>query len=283
MMSGAVLRTLILGGVLLFAPVLGAQTPAPAVEPAISEIAARIAAPIQEQRVTRIIVADLRSREDEPHPAGKWLAGQLAQSLRSNFPNLEVLATPDSSAAPVAANEKNSGALDPLEADRQWSSNLHANVVITGVFARNGEGVGISLWAVYSSGSPRLIGQAQGSIPVSDEFAGISLDLAAPSGAGAARPGVSGTTVPVCVYCPTPIYSREANKAHLEGAVILQITVTSDGRASKVMIVRGLGLGLEEQAVKTVRTWTFKPAMAPNGEPTAVVVPIQVTFQLYNK
>jgi len=40
-------------------------------------------------------------------------------------------------------------------------------------------------------------------------------------------------------------------------------------------------MGLEEQAIKAVRTWTFKPAIAPNGKPAAVIWPIEMTFRWF--
>jgi TonB family protein len=279
MMSRAILQRFTVGSALLFASALGAQTPAPAIDPAISEIAASIAAPIREQHATRIIVADLRGPEDSPQPAGKWLAGQLSQSLQTNFPDLQVLTPPDNSAEPSTPGKGTSAVMDSLEADRLWARNLGANVVITGAFARKGEGIGISLWAVYSSDLPRLIGRARGSIQASTEFAGMLPDPISPSDSGAARAGVNRATAPECISCPPPSYSREALEARLQGSVILQITVTSDGRASRVMVVKGPGTGLEEQAIKAVRTWTFKPAVAPSGKPAAVIVPIVVTFR----
>jgi len=101
------------------------------------------------------------------------------------------------------------------------------------------------------------------------------------TGGGAFRAGINGVGVPVCIYCPTPQYSDEARKAKYQGTVVLQITVTLDGRAVNISVVKSPGLGLEEKAIEAVKTWKFKPAVGPSGKAVPVIVPIEVTFRLY--
>ena len=50
------------------------------------------------------------------------------------------------------------------------------------------------------------------------------------TGGGAFRAGVNGVGVPVCLYCPIPQYSDEARKAKYQGTVVLQVTITTDGK-----------------------------------------------------
>ncbi len=101
------------------------------------------------------------------------------------------------------------------------------------------------------------------------------------TGGGAFRAGVNGVGVPICLYCPIPQYSDEARKAKYQGTVVLQVTITTDGRAVNISVVKGPGLGLEEKAIEAVRGWKFKPAVGPNGKVVATIVPIEVTFRLY--
>jgi TonB family protein len=113
---------------------------------------------------------------------------------------------------------------------------------------------------------------------MSDDDSQIS--VSAPS--GVARAGVAGTTIPICIYCPNPSYTDKARTAKIQGSVVLQIVVTADGQAENISVVKGpgLGLGLEESAIKTVKGWRFKPAHGPDGNAVATVVPVQVTFRL---
>jgi protein TonB len=100
------------------------------------------------------------------------------------------------------------------------------------------------------------------------------------TGGGAPGAGRNGYGEPVCIYCPSPTFSDEAVKAKYQGSVLLRIVVTSDGRATNIEVVRGLGVGLDEHAVETVRTWRFKPALGPNGKPSTVSMLIEVTYRL---
>jgi protein TonB len=101
------------------------------------------------------------------------------------------------------------------------------------------------------------------------------------TGVGAFRAGVNGVGVPICLYCPIPQYSDEARKAKYQGTVVLQVTITTDGRAINISVVKGPGLGLEEKAIEAVKGWKFKPAVGPNGRSVPTIVPIEVTFRLY--
>lgn len=99
-------------------------------------------------------------------------------------------------------------------------------------------------------------------------------------GGGAFRPGRGGVGYPECAYCPDPKFSDEARKAKYQGTVLLQIIVQPDGRATNIFIVKGLGMGLDENAIEAVKGWRFKPASGPGGKPVPTQVMIEVTFRL---
>jgi periplasmic protein TonB len=98
-------------------------------------------------------------------------------------------------------------------------------------------------------------------------------------GGGAYSVG-GGVTAPVPIYKPEPPYSEEARKAKHQGVVVVYIVVDSEGNVSDIRVVRPLGLGLDEKAVETVRTWKFKPGMK-NGNPVNVKVMVEVQFRLF--
>jgi protein TonB len=100
------------------------------------------------------------------------------------------------------------------------------------------------------------------------------------TGGGVFRPGTGGVGYPSCIYCPEPQYSEDARKAKYQGTVVLQAIINPDGRATNIEVVKGPGLGLEEKALESVRTWRFKPAVGPNGRPVATVTLLEITFRL---
>jgi TonB family protein len=122
-----------------------------------------------------------------------------------------------------------------------------------------------------------LLGETNGLIPISDETAGVSSNPIPVESSGIARAGIGGTTIPGCIRCPSPNYTHEARAAKYRGVVVLQVTVTADGRATDIAIVKGRGQGLDAKAVQAVSAWKFKPAVGPDGNPVALVVPIEVT------
>jgi TonB family protein len=101
------------------------------------------------------------------------------------------------------------------------------------------------------------------------------------TGGGYPTGGTGGYGMPVCIYCPLAKFSNEAVKAKYQGVVMLSIVVTPDGRAIDIHVSKGLGLGLDEEAVKAVRDWRFTPAKGPDGKYSAVAVQIEVDFRLY--
>jgi TonB family protein len=86
---------------------------------------------------------------------------------------------------------------------------------------------------------------------------------------------------PECAYCPRPEYSDQARLAKYQGSVLLNVVVLANGKAGRIEILKGVGMGLDEKAMEAVRTWQFKPAIGRDGKPIAAVVPIEVVFQLF--
>jgi TonB family protein len=97
---------------------------------------------------------------------------------------------------------------------------------------------------------------------------------------GVFHPGVAGVGYPRCVYCPDPKYTEKARHDKIEGTVVMKGVIGTDGKASNVEIVKGLGHGMDELAVDAVQSWRFEPARGPDGEPVPVIVPIEITFRL---
>lgn len=76
-----------------------------------------------------------------------------------------------------------------------------------------------------------------------------------------------------------PPYTETARRARVEGFVILQSIIDTEGRIRKVRVLRGLPLGLTEAAVAAVRQWRFKPATR-DGEPVEVYYNLTTSFRL---
>jgi TonB family protein len=87
-------------------------------------------------------------------------------------------------------------------------------------------------------------------------------------------------SAPIPIYKPEPAYSEEARKAKYQGTVVLWIVVDASGNVTDCRVVKPLGLGLDEKAVETVKTWKFKAATR-NGAAVPVRVMVEVSFRLF--
>jgi periplasmic protein TonB len=123
------------------------------------------------------------------------------------------------------------------------------------------------------------IGTGSGGGVGSGNGAGLGPGSGAGVGGGAFNVG-GDVSEPEAIYDPEPQYSERAREAKYQGTDVLSIIVEPDGSVADIQVVRPLGLGLDEEAVKTVSTWKFKPGMR-NGHPVPVRVDIEVTFRLF--
>jgi len=78
---------------------------------------------------------------------------------------------------------------------------------------------------------------------------------------------------------PTPIYTQEAKTLRIEGEVLLEVVLEASGSLKVMRVVRGLGHGLDDNAVKAAEQIHFKPAMR-NGQPADSTVVLHIIFQL---
>jgi len=83
---------------------------------------------------------------------------------------------------------------------------------------------------------------------------------------------------PVKVKGAAPVYPDVAKRARVEGVVILEVTVGTDGKVKDIKVIRSVKL-LESAAMDAVRTWEFKPTLV-NGQAVQVITTIPVNFSL---
>jgi TonB family protein len=87
-------------------------------------------------------------------------------------------------------------------------------------------------------------------------------------------------TAPKVLYQPNPDFSRAASERKYQGTVGLTLIVDKTGRVRDISIAKPLGLGLDENAVQSVSTWRFSPAMR-HGEPVSVSIYVEVDYHFF--
>ena len=76
-------------------------------------------------------------------------------------------------------------------------------------------------------------------------------------------------------------YPELARRAGIEGRVIIQFVVNEQGQVTNPRVVRGIGGGCDEEALRAVRTAKFSPGMQ-RGRPVRVQYSLPVVFKLAN-
>jgi TonB family protein len=104
---------------------------------------------------------------------------------------------------------------------------------------------------------------------------------AAFGGPGIAHPGDKGLTLPKAVKEVRVKYTPDARTAKIEGSVLLECIVRTNGTVGDVRVVRSLDKthGLDDEAVKVAKQWRFSPGRQ-NGKAVPVVVSLQFSYTL---
>lgn len=127
-------------------------------------------------------------------------------------------------------------------------------------------------------GSGGSVGSGKGTGIGQGEGPGVGEGSGGGTGGGPYRPG-SGVEPPRLLREVKADYSDDARRANIEGEVLLEIVVRSNGLVGDVKVLRGLRGGLNERAIEAVRQWRFSPARM-KGTPVDVVVEVGVEFRL---
>jgi TonB family protein len=100
------------------------------------------------------------------------------------------------------------------------------------------------------------------------------------TGGGIYRAG-GAVSAPRLLTQVTPRYTGEALRNKIQGTVVLEAVITTDGCASQIRVVRSLDRGgLDDQAVAALQQWRFEPGRLAGGEAVNVLVTILMDFTI---
>lgn len=84
----------------------------------------------------------------------------------------------------------------------------------------------------------------------------------------------------IIIWRPSPDYTEKARKHQLTGSTLLEAILTSSGQVKVTQVLKGLGDGLTEKAIETVKSMRFFPA-EKDGRPVSQYTKIELHFNLY--
>lgn len=108
------------------------------------------------------------------------------------------------------------------------------------------------------------------------DFLGYARDLAGQK--QAVVPFGPGMEKPKKKSGPDPAYTREARDAKVEGKMLVQCVVSTDGRLTDCKVLKSLPF-MEQAVLKALAQQRWEPA-TQNGKPLAVLYTIHFTFKL---
>jgi len=101
---------------------------------------------------------------------------------------------------------------------------------------------------------------------------------AAPKPDGPLRVG-GDVKAPIVTRRVQPNYTEVARKGRIQGIVIVEAIIDKDGNVDHVKVLKGLPMGLSEEAESAVKKWKFRPGTL-GGQPVDVIFNLTVNFTL---
>jgi len=92
----------------------------------------------------------------------------------------------------------------------------------------------------------------------------------------------AGMIAPIVQRRVDPQYTNEARLAGYSGTVVLQAVIKKDGTVDIIRVVRGLPLGLTDNAIRALKQWQFK-AGTKDGQEVDIAVNVEINFNLQRR
>ena len=252
----------------------------------LAPIAHELAKELSSIGCSKVVVTDFWGPDASWAPFSSWLADQFSTALRgSGYP----IAVVDRSRLLVSLGANGLSEQDELGTSIELlrvANSLGADTLIQGTYGSAANGIGVTLHAYHvrdhaymnPDESGTQVAEIRGKIPMQE----IAIVVPLPPDASKKYlvPGEGGVGSPACIYCPNPQFSAEATKSKLQGTVLLDATITAEGSVTQVTVLKGLGHGLDEQAIECVKGWRLRPAIDADGRPVSVRNPLEVVFRL---
>lgn len=89
-------------------------------------------------------------------------------------------------------------------------------------------------------------------------------------------------TPPRPIYSPEVDYTEQAREAKLEGVCVVRIFIDTDGKPKSVVVIKKLGMGLDERAVETIKKWRFEPGRQ-YGKPVPSYLTLNLEFKIFGQ
>jgi len=249
--------------------------------PTFDDFGDSLARQIEDAKIHNLAVTGFVILEGAASPRGKYLAALLCESWSRRHAGL-VIVNPTSFDETLVAKKLSLQDLKTAETLKQLGTALGIEAVVVGSLADTADGYLLTVTVRTVSGGTLLFTKVQ---PVAHSHVLDSLAATdADTTTSAPRAGVNGVGIPVCTYQPAPVFPAGARKAKVPSASAVMLAVIApEGGLTNIRVTKDPGYGFAERAVEALTEWRCKPALDKDKKPTAVTVPIEVTFHDWQK
>jgi TonB family protein len=132
--------------------------------------------------------------------------------------------------------------------------------------------------AVAPSAAPAAPADAAGASRPNAKAAGAAPTAGKPAEAVVPLRVGAGIQEPKKTKNVPPVYPRDAIAARIEGTVVLECTISPQGKVVEVRTIRSVPM-LDDAAIASVKQWEYTPTLL-NGVPVPVIMTVTVNFKL---
>ena len=76
-----------------------------------------------------------------------------------------------------------------------------------------------------------------------------------------------------------PVYPAAAKKDHVQGTVLLDVTISKEGVPQDIQVLTSPSDDLTQSAEEAVRQWRYRPTLL-NGQPVTIIAEVRVNYTL---
>lgn len=228
--------------------------------------------------------------EGKPYPyaLARKICAELARDLSAADPNASFL-TPATAAGILARH--GFLPLDPYDRSRSletyFGDLVGARILITGQMREKGRGIALTVEAMEVKGKWERIARIRAFLLNSPQLRALLAQAGKPieDGSGVYLPDEGGVGEPRCIHCPSPRFPRGYPVfSGVQGTVVVLATVLTNGRAVDPAVLQGIlgpvGIQMEKQTTRAIRSWRFQPANGPDGKPVPVRLTVNMRFRV---
>lgn len=227
--------------------------------------------------IRKIYVPDFEIDSGKRDPLGCWLAANFSKLLSENARGFAVV---NRAQAHNYLDKRGWTDSDLSKANTlsEWASAFGPDAILWGTVLLREDTYTIDFDV------RNLLGEELAKMKYEEQRSASWADYLPPSINGSGRrfyfAGLDGITFPKCAHCQFPKY-HDFKQKKVQGAVILSVLVTSEGKTDQIRLTKSLDPDLDQRSVETVKSWRLRPAKDQDGTPVPVRIPVEISFILY--